>query len=1108
MFKFNQVRNQRRFNIFIGGNRPFEIGKSTLYEYRKLYKRVNHSSSSSNHESNHSSELSVNASSNQNILPDLPNSSTERISLLQNDYGEVEEVEGTNPINNVVANNHSLSNSQEDVSSCCIPILDPNANIEEINSEEPGLDVKEATIEDLLLALRTWQLDFALSNLGLTSLLQILTNPVYATLFIQLPKTSDRLIRTVMKQYKVAPDLCVECTQCEKLIRMKGLIITEIIGKGWFCKGRHEIYRLFKAKNFIPNYIKKFKKPECSNCSHTLDLTTIKTSSIFWLFSPLESYIKQLFNDLCSVANLLKPFDCALPPEIVSLLDMVRSNQWRTRDVFVSNVPDVANRLKKFLSDWNANPLLCKNIWERAKLLNIGDNLRNIKAIYDFSQCWHGILFWRHDVEARKSTPWNILLSLLFDWYAPNKTGNKSLAPLIVKILNLPRETVASRIDLYLYNLGYLPCDNEVESIRIQKYLKVFVEDFLEIREGNKVYNSLLDADCTFYISFGTVDADSVAAFQISCQQHPGRAKNNCRNCLGSGVNCSDCIGNRSYCTCWACAFLTKNNLKDKQYYVIHGGEIEMYRQGLNFHDHDPLDVRYANYNKTGLKALEKTYGILGYCVLNDIPEFNPATDVINEGLHLLFLNIVSAPVKIWVKSPVTEKERYFSPAIISEYKSILKRRLSWITYPRSISRKGLGLIEKPKRGIGEEWKNFILLVSLPLLRDVLKPDVYSHYRTLYEIIRIVLGDYIAEDDLEKLELKLNEFHHQQVSVYKTCKYALTTHSLQHLVNDIKNWSVIKCHWTCSLETIPKAERKLNVYTNGRNVNMAFSRICAERIAQHNLLAEKNVNRNDLRFYRDTRQSKCWPYFQSSDGRDVYLGKKCTRISLQELKQLICLNYDNSDFVLYDFINSIYTMIQRYAADTVDKLSNIKYDKWYGFLEEYYQLLHDNDSNIWDKWIHLLLTHDINISDIIIHKSIYLGYRKFYGIFNASSKDLYHGYTKYSYEGEWVRTNVNSESTFYGRLHRFIYLNFNFKNVLEQDLVIVQFYNWVREGDIDSKSGFPFSKFVNMANQNDSYFFPICTIQNKVCLQPVWENVGDVSPSANKCLIVPFHIWY
>ena len=1118
MYNVNSYRNQRRIVTSIGGNN-ISVGKSSFYKYRRL-----------------SITTSVPGEPDVPCAPDVRNVTT--INAVDYQSGSEQSID-QDPINsgfsnpdefdacvgapcspsdanelnacgsqsNLLANNYSSKNIFTNQLEETVE-LDPR-NLDGISEETEG---ESATSDDLNLALRTWQLDQGLGNLGLTLLLKILRNPLYKNLFEKLPQTSGTLVRKVNMQYTESPNLIVECCDCKTLINIRGEILTSLLGNGWFNLSRQEIYMKMKRKNFIYNYnLMNNSQLSCSSCGALVTLNLIKSSKVFWFYSSILAYVKRIFNDPCSLANMLKPYEDCFPKELNTLLDIVRDKQWRSYDQMQKEDKKVAQEIREHLLKFENDPTACKELWEQSKIVNIGDRLRNIPPRWLLSQSWHGLNFWKNDKESRKNTLWNFVISLCFDWYAPFKHSFKSLGPLVIKIGNLPRETIASRIDLYLFKLAYLPFDRETKATKLQRFLKVFVDDFLEVREGKYVYNSLLNADCRFYISFGTVDADSVAAFQILCQQHPGGAKHNCRNCLGKAINCTDCQNGRPNHRDWANAFSDIYNLKPKSYYVEHGTVIDTYRHNLKMKKRYPNDREFKIYTPAGLERLQKEYGLLGSCVLNEIPEFNPGEDVINEGLHLLFLNTIPAPIKLWLSCKVESRSLYINESIVNNFKSILEDRLKYITFPRCVTRKGLLFVDKPSSLIGEDWKNFMLLVAIPLFRDILKNNIYYHYKLLNNIITIVLQDYMEHSSVENLQNLLKRFHDEQVKSYSTCNYKLTTHSLQHLPMDIRNWSIVKCHWTCALETIPRAERKLNVFTNGRCINHSFSKICAEKIAQHNLYTSNNSGICTTSMYRNILQCRMWPYFQASDGRNIYLGKKSKSISLVTLRETLLHNYNNNLYILHNFIDTFYTTIKLYTEEEVSSLVDPKIQYWENFIMDYYNLLESRSTtvdNIWDSWVELLSRYNICITNIIIYKSIYLGYRKFYGVYNVKESNLYLDYHIYSQQGDWVNTLIDSNSDNYGRLHRFIYIDINFNDVIKRDFLLAQFYNWVTSTIADTKTDLLISKPVELCRNNHSYFLPICSVQFKVCLQPYWEGSSNTIPHKTKRLIVPYHIWY
>lgn len=977
---------------------------------------------------------------------------------------------------------------------------DNNGNNNDISASSE--DTGSNKLRNLSLALRTWQLDFALSNDGLSALLDIIHTTEDVTVFKELPKNSSGLVRSVNKHYRTAPDLCVQCSECKTLIRMDGKLMVRVIGNGWFSLSRSEIYNLIKSKSFLSKASTITDTIVCSYCDAPVTLNMIKASKVFWFYSPIKWFIDDLFKSPLSVASLLKPFYEVLDKELQSLLDDIYSNRYQTRKDYVNKNSTGAKQIEDMLVKISNDSNLCSEIWEKAKSYN-----RNLE---NKSQMWHGLRFFGNNDINYRTTLWRLVLGFLFDYYGPNKYGHKSLGPLFSKCCSLPREDIASHPGRYMFNHGYLPCDREASSHKMQRYLAVYKNDFLQIRNGFYVYNCLTDNYCRFYISFGTVGADSVAAHQVMCYQHPGRAFRNCRNCQGIATPCIDCFI-RSYHTFWGSAYAYIMVYKIKSDLVRYGHEIDEYKACLKIKQRTN-DPAYSDYTLEGLQAKQKQYGLLGYCVLNDIPEFDPVYDVINEGLHLLFLNNIPAPVEIWMNSKGDDISKYFKENVGQHRVAVLKKRLEYITFPRNISRKGTKFIDYPSKMVGEDWKNFMLCAALPLFRGLLHDDILNHYKILYNIIYLALLDYLSPTDYNKLEELLQEFHNKHIELYSTCQYKLTTHSLQHITMDIKNWGIIKANWTCILEMIPKKERKLNVYTNGKNVNHSFSKITAERIAQNQLYNTTKTPYINLRINKDLRQSCLWNEFICLDNRTVYISSKSRSLDLAGLYTIVYKDYSNS-FILFDFIKSLYIVLQRYCSSYISSLSIDNYRYWYLFSSEYVELMNNNNNNsdIWNLWLSLLAKHRVTISNTICTKSVYLGYRKYYGVHNFDCNPLYGHHDSYSTQGEWVHTNIEdpvSSKPLYGRIHRFIYMNVNFNDIFDRDLELVQFYDWATENGSDYLTDYSIAENLPMDSLKEGYFFSICCIENKVCLQPMWENNHDTFPVKTKHLVVPYYSWY
>ena len=261
--------------------------------------------------------------------------------------------------------------------------------------------------------------------------------------------------------------------------------------------------------------------------------------------------------------------------------------------------------------------------------------------------------------------------------------------------------------------------------------------------------------------------------------------------------------------------------------------------------------------------------------------------------------------------------------------------------------------------------------------------------------------------------------------------------------------------------------------------------------------------------FRNENQAKEWNYYSSMDNRSIYLSNKSKSVSIDTLKEVLLKDYSNGTFIIYDFIKSLYIIVQKELYDAIRNLNSENYLFWVSFSNDYKELLtaNINDNEIWDRWLLVLKKYNILIKNIIITKTAYLGFRKYYGIYNFSKLPLHGERLNYKSQGEWVRVTIPNDRNLYGRIHRFVYLDIDFNAIIKQDFLITQFYDWVTESLIDDISGYPIGLDNDISMLDEGFFYSIYYIYQKVCLQPIWHNPMDIYPIKGRSLIVPYYAW-
>ena len=952
--------------------------------------------------------------------------------------------------------------------------------IDEIAENLSTLELKTYNQMEFCIYLVQLREEYYIPSGAINSLLKVLPN-VEDGVLNSLPKSVYILNKIVSNLYTTDPLVVIQCKKCEVLLYLEGKYIQRLLGNGWFTQARSKILRRLISENYI-SFLDRLHITLPCNCENSVQLEykTIAKSPFFWLYTSVEEYITKLFNQPMIVAKSLICFFVSFPENIREGLERVIENQYRTFEEYYRDL-ETFNLLSNYF-----NTLTPSGI----ELLFNSSKEFHLRSTF-IDESWHGKYFWKSILNSNYcyNTPWLIVISLLFDWYSPYKfSSQQSLAPILICLLNMTRYSIAQRNDIFMHSLGYLPTDYHLTTEKVQKYIDVFVRDIENLRNKNlQVYNSLLNKNCSVHLVFGTVRADMPAAHSILFMQSPGRAKANCRRCVGFAESCP--CGNHSN---WGSAFGSPNREKNT---VLEQGRAV-------------TELINSQAQKGRIKQYCSRTGVKGYCVLNRLPEFDIVYDVVFEGMHLFFFNVCPQGPEEWLNS-ITDRSQtcrfYINDVIRRSAYATLDARYKEITFLRHINRKGYCLIRKPHKLICDEWKVVTMLVILPLFRGLVKPELLREFSFLVKVVKKLFNSNVSRSCLENYKEKLIDFHHKHIENYKECKYKLSTHSILHVIEDIINWGHLKSNWTALSEGEAGGERKRLEFCNGKNISNSLSKItCAAE--SNTLLSNRELDdRTMLRSKRrDVYQKKFWKYDISEDDTTVwYTNRGKSYIGAALLFSVIS---DNNQTPMF---KSKFVSIFVYILSLRNQTDSQPYSLLTNSLNEFQS--HTEKANTFISWIN---NPQNNLRlEFNVYSNVNIGYIQYYGIRNPKKIPRVGNFDKYYKQGEWVQIKTATRRI-YGRIRRFISITIYNDNEVDEagstnfdSFVIVQFYDFLRSlPNRDAITQLRVAGNWRASEVDINIFQNVGCITRKVAIQPFYSS-SSTTRDPEKHLVLPWYSW-
>ena len=936
------------------------------------------------------------------------------------------------------------------------------------------------TIEQLDIYLSQLQCDYSIPTAALESILKTLPT-VEPSLFKELPNSKYSLQKRISRLYKSNPMLVVECKNCHAVIAIDGETLAAVLGKGWFCLTQSYIVRKLHSKNF-KYYCERHKKQYNCKCQDQDCLKVITRSPFFWIYSSFVEYIQLIYRSPLLLAQSLAPLMASFPENIQKALLEVIDKRYKTYIQMEQSNKDIAVVLKFYFI--TLTPESIKLIWRDSESRAMNEKI---------NEAWHGFRFWESMIEGgfELDSLWTLIISVMYDWFSPFKNSStQSMAQILISSMNHSRYVIAARDDIYIYPLGYLPSDYHLTAEDVQRYFQIFINDIIGSRDaGIKVYNCFLDDQCIVKPYFGVFRADSPAAHQGLWMQTPGRAGNNCRRCEGTAETCT--CGKHAY---WAIdESITEKRTKERWIYKAN----------------KVTTLVEQNAPISHIKARASKHGYKGNTVFNQLPECNPAYDFIHEAMHLFFFNVCPhAPIEWLTSTHNTDKNKYYKDAIPRKgIPLILQQRFEEMTYLRHINRKGRCFLSTPNKLIAEEWKVLVLLIILPLFRGLIKRRYLEQFRLIYKITKQIFSDNISRERLQHIDNNVKRFHELQKTNYGQCKYKLSTHSLQHVVEDIKTWGHVKSVWTAQSEGLAKGERKRLEFTNGKKVNNTLSKLgyiqaSISRLSKSKLGANIQIKSN----LRDQKQAKEWEFDIAEDNTIIWFTNKGR--TFRGINLLMKVVTDNStNLRLKEDFNATFAHILK-----IKELHEIDpYEVLYNSLIESSR----SNTEIFEEWQNTY-KQDIEFS---IYYNINIGYRQYYGVSNRNKVPVPKSFDNYEEQGEWLEINFD-DKRYYGRIRRMISVRLYNRDFLSNNvisdvisnsdyncIILVQFYDYLKPTQArDRETGMRLAVPLSGTENSISYFQNIGCIRRKVAIQRTF--VGNTSePDPNKFIVQPWYSW-
>ena len=421
----------------------------------------------------------------------------------------------------------------------------------------------------------------------------------------------------------------------------------------------------------------------------------------------------------------------------------------------------------------------------RKGMLEKCQHWRNVGPTPDLTDVYHGSI-WKEFQEYKSlpllSSVHTFAFMLNLDFFQPFDHTPYSLGAIYLAIQNLPRVERFKPENILL--LGLIPGPKEPANLNfilepLVAELKAFWNNGVEISTD---CGKILARAVLLCVACDTPAARKVSGF-VNFNAHRG-----CLKCLKAFTYAAD-INKPNYG-----GFDTENWPKRELSLV-----------------HSFADKWHLATSQQAQRKIQQEYGIK-YSVLLELPYFDPTRMVIIDPMHNLLLGTAKHMMTIWKETGKLKP---------NDFQSIQEKVDNFIG-PSDVGRIPFKLSSGFSSFSADQWKNWVLLFSLPCLRPILPINDYKCWQTFVKACSILCSRIIKPHEIAEAHKLLTDFCIQTEALYSPKYLTPNMHLHLHLQECIRDFGPVYSFWLFAFE---RMNGLLGGYpTNNRSVEIQLMR--------------------------------------------------------------------------------------------------------------------------------------------------------------------------------------------------------------------------------------------------------------------------------------------
>ena len=419
---------------------------------------------------------------------------------------------------------------------------------------------------------------------------------------------------------------------------------------------------------------------------------------------------------------------------------------------------------------------------EKWRTRDVGDDL--YADVYD-GKVWKDFQKWKNRKDFLNA-PHSYGLMLNVDWFKPFKHRNDcSVGVIYMVLMNLPRHLRFKKENVIL--VGIIPALRK-EPSSLNHFLDPAVNELKALWNGVNVrtFNS-------------PTDAVNIQAAVLCCSADIPAARKLC-----------GFLGHQANRGCSHCYKFFPGGFQDSKDYSGFEDRDSWPKRTPAQHRRDAMRVKNCTC-KTAPKKLESKLGSR-YTVLLELPYYSSLTMCAIDPMHNLFLGTAKRVFTMWADQNVITKADM----------SKIQDRIEEICATSGLGRLPSNIKSNHGGYTAAQWKNFVLLYSMYVLKDVLPENVMHCWQSFVLACRLLCKPCITKTDLMLADSKFMHFLKEYETLFGKSSISPNMHLHAHLRECIENYGSIYGFWLFSFE---RYNGILGAYhTNNKTVEIQIMR--------------------------------------------------------------------------------------------------------------------------------------------------------------------------------------------------------------------------------------------------------------------------------------------